>query len=280
MRNAEDYPLVSIIIPTYNYANYLPKAIESCLNQSHKSLEIIVVDDGSTDNTERIVQGYGDKVAYVFQNNGGVSSARNKGLELAAGEFIAFLDADDYLMEDAIEVRLDSILKHPDVGAVITETYSKKGGRESCRPKLDNDMISSRFCEHLLLGRFPFATCAALIRSEIAKQFRFPVGLSNGEDIVYFAKVFFSTKVQYLQKPTAVTVWHEDSLRHNIGELKKQGIGLVPAILDDPLYNGTLNYLRKDFTSNRYLELFRKVYLSMIKSLRSSTIRWLSQLSL
>jgi glycosyltransferase involved in cell wall biosynthesis len=269
MRDYNPSPLISIIIPTYNYGKYLPVALESCLQQTYKNLEIIVIDDGSTDNTREIVERYGDRIVYIFQENAGVSAARNRGIESATGDFIGFLDADDYFIEDAIRTRLDILLKNAHLGAVITETYSKKGsdGSLSCQPGFKNDRSSGKFYEDLILGRLPFATCAVLTKGTIAKQFRFPVGLSNGEDVVYFCKIFFSTTAYYTQRPTAVTLWHEDSLRHNIEELKRQDTALVRAILNDPFYGGALEYLRKDFVSRRCLELFRKLYLAGEKGL-------------
>jgi glycosyltransferase involved in cell wall biosynthesis len=261
--------LVSIIIPTYNYAEYLPTALESCLGQTYKNLEIIVVDDGSTDNTKEVLERFKDKIVYIFQENAGVSAARNSGIKSATGDYIGFLDADDYFTEDAISTRLDILMRNPHVGAVITETYSKKGkdASLSCRPGFKKDKTSGKFYEDLVLGRLPFATCAVLIKGNIGKQFSFPVDLSNGEDVVYFSKVFFSATVYYTQKATAVTLWHEDSLRHNIEELKRQDIALVRTILNDPFYGGALEYLRKDFMSRRYLEIFRKLYLAGDKRL-------------
>ncbi len=259
MTDKTHLPLVSVIIPTYNYGRYLPRAIESCLNQSYTALEIIVVDDGSTDNTQEVAKRYQDRIVYIRQENGGVSAARNKGLEQATGAFIAFLDADDYITEDAIQTRLEALTKNPEAGVVITEAYSKKGESLSYRPSLKKDIVSNRFYEELLMGRFPLTTSTSLIQSHIAKQHQFPVGLSNGEDIVYFAKLFFVTPVCYLTKPTDIAVWHEDSLRHNIGVLKEQGAELIKAIFDDPFYGGALDYLRKGFTANRYLEIFKKL---------------------
>ncbi|MCX5811428.1 MAG: glycosyltransferase family 2 protein [Proteobacteria bacterium] len=262
MKDKTDFPLVSIIIPTYNYAGFLHRAIQSCLNQSYKSIEIIVIDDGSTDNTKEIAESYGNMIIYIQQENSGVSSARNRGLDHAAGDYIAFLDADDYLTENAIEIRLNVLLQNPEAGAVITETYSQKNEGLSCKPRFKSDTMSDKFYEDLLLGRFPFGTCAALIRSSIAKQFRFPTGISNGEDVVYFTKIFFIAPVYYLTEPTAVTVWHSDSLRHDIGELKRQGVSLAQVIFDDPFYGGAIEHLRKDYIANRHLELFRKLYLN------------------
>lgn len=86
---------ISVIIPTYNSARFICKAIESVLSQTFKDFEIIVIDDGSTDNTGNVLNHYGDKIIYITQANRGVSSARNVGLKLAKSEYVAFLDADD-----------------------------------------------------------------------------------------------------------------------------------------------------------------------------------------
>ncbi len=259
MTDKTSSPLVSIIIPTYNYGRYLGKALESCFKQTYSPLEVIVVDDGSTDDTKEIVRGYGSRIVFIRQENSGVSAARNKGLEVAKGELITFLDADDYMPEDAIQTRVEALTAHPEAGAVATESYSKKGESLTYDPTFKEDRLSDRFYEDLLRGRFPLTTSTVMIRKGIAKRFRFPVGLSNGEDTVYFTKVFFVTTVCYLMKPTDVSVWHGDSLRHNIDELKRHGVRLVEAIFDDPFYKGALDYLRKDFTVDRYLEIFKKL---------------------
>ncbi|MCF6312304.1 MAG: glycosyltransferase [Verrucomicrobiales bacterium] len=93
----EELPSVSIIIPCYNYAHFLPDAIESALNQTYSRCEVIVVDDGSTDNTSKIAESYGDPVRYIYQKNAGLSAARNTGIRKSVGEFLVFLDADDKL---------------------------------------------------------------------------------------------------------------------------------------------------------------------------------------
>jgi glycosyltransferase involved in cell wall biosynthesis len=96
-------PLVSVIIPNYNYANYLREAIESVLSQTYTNIEIIVVDDGSKDNSAEVLQEFGDKITVIFQQNAGVSVARNNGVANSKGEFIAFLDADDVWLAEKIE---------------------------------------------------------------------------------------------------------------------------------------------------------------------------------
>ena len=103
--------LVSVIIPMYNAEKYISTAINSVVNQSYKNVEIIVVNDGSKDNSYNIVkENFGDKAKLITQENGGVSSARNTGLDAAEGEYIMFLDSDDSLCDDAIEKCVESII--------------------------------------------------------------------------------------------------------------------------------------------------------------------------
>jgi len=258
----EEKETVSIIIPTYNYAIFLPTAIRSCLDQTYKPIEIIVVDDGSTDNTKEVVKEFSCNIIYLYQENRGVSAARNRGLELARGNYLAFLDSDDYLTEDSIEIKIDIFKKYPDVGIIFSSTYSKTAGEKELRhkPWLPEPVISEKFYEDLLLRKIPFQTSGNLMRSAIAKRFRFPTQLSNGEDIVYFAKIFFSTKGYFLPKPTVVNLRHPGSLRHNIAEIREDGF--IEAIFDDPFYKGTLDHLRKRCKVNRHLELSRRFFLS------------------
>jgi glycosyltransferase involved in cell wall biosynthesis len=97
---------VSVIIPAYNGDRYIKEAIDSVLAQTYPNYEIIVVDDGSTDNTRSIIQSYGNKINYISQENQGVAAARNRGLKLAQGEYIAFLDQDDFFLPDKLATQL------------------------------------------------------------------------------------------------------------------------------------------------------------------------------
>jgi glycosyltransferase involved in cell wall biosynthesis len=98
-------PLVSVIIPVFNTEKYLGEAIQSVLSQSYKPLEIIIVDDGSTDNTAKIVESFGSLVRYHYQKNSGPGAARNQGIKMANGDFFAFLDADDLWMADKMKLQ-------------------------------------------------------------------------------------------------------------------------------------------------------------------------------
>jgi glycosyltransferase involved in cell wall biosynthesis len=111
-------PLVSAAITTYNRARYLPEAIESVLGQTFRDLELIVVDDGSTDDTEAAVAPYLDRLRYARQDNKGRSAARNAAVELAQGEFVAFCDSDDRWLPDRLERQLATIAQAPRIGMV------------------------------------------------------------------------------------------------------------------------------------------------------------------
>ncbi|MFQ5850235.1 MAG: glycosyltransferase family 2 protein [Candidatus Binatia bacterium] len=114
-------PKISVIIPTYNHAKYLPEALDSILNQTYKAFEIIVVDDGSTDNTKEIVARYRDKIRYAYQQNGKQAKARNTGITISSGEYIAFLDADDVWMPEMLELQVRLLDQNPGIGLVFAD---------------------------------------------------------------------------------------------------------------------------------------------------------------
>src|ERR687898_3616338 len=108
----EAAPLVSVVIPCYNQARFLGEAIESVLAQSYPHFEVIVVDDGSTDNTSEVAASYAG-VRYIRQENQGLAGARNAGIRRSRGSYLVFLDADDRLLADALEAGLASLEEHP-----------------------------------------------------------------------------------------------------------------------------------------------------------------------
>ncbi len=119
MNNDSDQnPLVSVIIPVYNGEQYLAQAIESVLFQEYHPLEILVVDDGSTDRTAQIAQQF-DKISYLYQSNQGHGAAKNFGIQHSHGEYIAFLDADDRWLPNKLNLQVKHLLEHPDIGFVI-----------------------------------------------------------------------------------------------------------------------------------------------------------------
>lgn len=114
-------PRVSVVIPTYNCAKFLGRTIDSALRQTYRDFEIIVVDDGSTDDTQALVAAYEESVRYVYQTNQGASAARNAALSRASGEFIAYLDADDLWRPDKLIRQVEFLDAHSTCGFVHTE---------------------------------------------------------------------------------------------------------------------------------------------------------------
>lgn len=113
--------LVSVIIPTYNRANLLDQAIESALAQTHTAVEVLVVDDGSTDNTREVTRRYDSRVRYIYQKNAGVAAARNTGMMNARGEFIALLDSDDIWLPWKLAAQVAFLRRFPQLGFVWTD---------------------------------------------------------------------------------------------------------------------------------------------------------------
>ena len=113
-------PLISVIVPCYNVEEYLPKCIESILNQTYRNLEILLVDDGSPDNCGRICDEYAAKdsrIRIIHKKNGGLSDARNAALDVMTGEYVTFIDSDDYVSDDYVEY-LYKIIKESGVKIV------------------------------------------------------------------------------------------------------------------------------------------------------------------
>jgi glycosyltransferase involved in cell wall biosynthesis len=113
--------MVSVIIPTYNRAGIVQASIESVLQQTYPNVEVVVVDDGSSDDTRRVVESYGEPVRYVYQQNAGVSAARNTGFARARGEFVALLDSDDQFLPWKLEAQVRVLREHPEAGMVWTD---------------------------------------------------------------------------------------------------------------------------------------------------------------
>lgn len=117
---------VSIIVPVYNTGKYIKKCIESLLNQTHKNLEIILINDGSKDNSEEIILSYKDsRIKYIAKENEGIGKTRNLGIEVASGDYLMFIDSDDYIREDCVEKFLQKCQK-TNCDLVISNFYEDK----------------------------------------------------------------------------------------------------------------------------------------------------------
>ena len=115
-------PLISVIIPAFNAEKYLEEALTSINQQNYNPLEIIVIDDGSTDNTAKIAKDFSEQVKYIYQENSGPATARNTGIKMAEGDYISFLDADDLWLTNTLKIQLDLLQKSPQSKIVLGKT--------------------------------------------------------------------------------------------------------------------------------------------------------------
>ncbi len=146
--------LVSVVIPSFNHADFLPDAIQSAMKQTYGPVEIIVIDDGSSDETEHVVKSY-QNVRYVKQRNSGVTAARNVGLKLSTGSYVVFLDADDRLLAQAIEIGIRSLRANPDCALTFGTFYmiDGEGKRKGvCHPLCQRRYGYSDFLEQNFIG--------------------------------------------------------------------------------------------------------------------------------
>lgn len=194
--------MFSVIIPAYNAALYIKNSVISVLNQSFKDFEILVVDDGSTDNTREIVMTIQDeRVQYIVQPNGGVSSARNTGICAARGEYICFLDADDLWKPNHLETISYLIEKYPESDVFLTghEILLHNGNTivKVC-PGIEDDLQIDNMFQHLFkYGYFINTNSVSCKKSTFDSVGLFEVGVKNGEDDDMWYRLFayYSTAV-------------------------------------------------------------------------------------
>lgn len=185
-------PQISVIIPAYNAQNTILETIASVQQQSFSDFELIVINDGSTDQTLELLQTLNDDRLKIFSySNGGISTARNRGIAQSSGEFLAFLDADDLWTPDKLAAQLEMLLQHPEAGVAYSWTYfmeEKNGSRilHPCKPVYYQGDVYPK----LLVGDFIYNASNALIRrSAIAAIGEFDPALKGCEDWDYWVRL-------------------------------------------------------------------------------------------
>lgn len=190
--------LITVIIPIYNVGTYVEATIKSLLAQSYKNIEIILVDDGSTDDSGGVCDKYAERdkrIKVIHKANGGVSSARNVGLEEAKGEYVAFVDGDDIVSADYIK-SLYEMLKENDVDMSVQVYYNMFSAKKekSVTENIDRVMSANEFMEFEILGCRDTSVYVKLYRLEIIQSYniRFDENITNLEDMLFL--------FQYLSK--------------------------------------------------------------------------------
>lgn len=197
-------PRVSVIIPTYNNARLLPETVDGILRQSVRDFELIVVDDGSTDDTAKIIQGVYPQIHYVYQSNRGPAAARNEGVRLAHGEYIAFCDHDDIWNERHLEALLSCFSSQP--AAALAFDNAQYFGEAVSQPWLHlkhgktDLLLKGPVSPAVLLWHYPVATMSVvMVRKSLFKQLG---GLNEGilalDDLHFYLRLAAQEEVRYV----------------------------------------------------------------------------------
>ena len=221
---------LSVIVPTYNRGSFLPGCIESLRKAGVPDLEIIIVDDGSTDDTRAVVASLGSDLRYIYQDNQGLSAARNTGIRASRGRFIAYLDSDDFWLPGVADNLIGFLEHHPQLGAVFADarmgnpesgyvSWFDAAGREEFRSlpaehvELGLRMLEPLPFYRLMLSRNAIFTGAVILRREVVSQHGLfnPALLSTGDWEVWL-RLIHQTRFAYSMEPLAIYTKHAGAM--------------------------------------------------------------------
>lgn len=224
--------MVSIIIPVYNGENFIRDSIESLLNQTYKNIEIIVVDDGSTDKTAEIVKTF-EVVRYIYQVNKGPSASRNLGMSLAKGKYIAFLDADDLYEPEKLQKQVEILEKNDNVDIIYTDMKLVDKNLHFRKIIKSDYVIEDQKSFHaMLLFRqiVPIPPSIMIRRKCYDDGIRYNVNLVNAEDYEFIIKLAERYKFEYLQESLYIYRRHEGNLTNQHEKQIKAEIDIIKSL--------------------------------------------------
>ncbi len=258
--------LFSIIIPTYNYAIEVPRAIRSVLKQNEKDWELIVVNDGSTDNTCNVLEKLQENSSFTVlnQKNSGPAATRNNGISRSSGQYLIFLDADDEMSENALQYFRDAISQQPDVGVFIGghDSIYPSGKSKQHLPKLKVSTNVDILKAYLIDKSLAISNGPTAMRRDIFSTYLYPEQFRCTEDIPVFAHAISNFKVALISKSLARIHKHDDSLRHNTQLAQEIGLSLVDEIFSKDRIPKECQKLKSEYSSIRSLSLFRTFFLA------------------
>ncbi len=261
-----DEVLISVIIPAYNYAHLLPRAIDSVLVQMAADVELVVVNDGSTDATREVLAEYAirhPQLRVINQANAGAAAARNHGIRESHGSYALLLDADDELLPDALAELRAVVATDPTAGMVLgAQITVYPDGRERLRlptavPRTSPLELAKRY---LLEKRVSISHSCSLFRRDLLQQRPYPENLRGGEDVAVFAFLLVSAPVAIIRAPLARIHKHADSLRHNRDNEEQRAVAMVSEVFG--VLPTECQPLRRRYAAQRFLSLFRAALLA------------------
>jgi glycosyltransferase involved in cell wall biosynthesis len=220
-REGPDEPLVSVLLAVRNREACVARAIASVLAQTYRPLELIVVDDGSTDDTRRVVESFGESVTLIEQAQGGVYAARNLGLRHARGELIGFIDSDDAWVPDKLVAQVP-LIRRPEVGLVFGDTIHVTAPREDApRTGLTSFQVAppvrGRIAERFAWCNF-VPTCTVLVRRSCLEEIGgFSTAGELSADYLAWFRIALRHELDYVDRPVAEYTLHADGISFDLG---------------------------------------------------------------
>lgn len=243
-------PEVSVIITTYNYGHMLAESIDSVMTQDYDDFELIVVDDGSTDNTSEVVSRYGDRIRYVRQDHSGIAAARNHGIAEAKADLIAFQDADDLWAPNTLSLRVQSIKRHPELGLVFGDAIVLRDGEIVVHSFLKERAVLRTLdtvCERGYLRIISESAFPALLKERfipipsiiIPKQRFDEVGpwdasFEGVEDYEFYLRLSKRFRLGYLDRVLVTCRIHGANVSCSVSKQNERRINLLRRFEDDP----------------------------------------------
>jgi len=225
--------MVSIIMPLYNSQDYIKEAISSVLNQSYMDFELIIINDGSTDRSVEIVESFDDsRIIFLSQNNRGVSSARNRGLDICFGEYITFLDSDDVLPIDSLKSRVEYLEENRDVdlvdGIISVQNSSLSSEMREYKPYYNGYLLDKL----LLLDDRVFFNVCYFFRADILDNRQFDTSFTHCEDLLFFIELSQKRAITYGYVEDIIYIYRDtpNSAMSRIDDLERGYISLLKKI--------------------------------------------------
>ena len=253
-------PKVSVIIPTYNRSSLIADAIQSVLAQTFGDFEIIVIDDGSTDNTKELVDNFKDpRIRYLYQKNQGVSVARNTGIQASRGEYVAFLDSDDTLLKEALEKRVEVLDRHPEAAFSYGQIYfvDEKGRIIQLEPRSKSSYVREGIEElrEILTFGHQFNNSAAMVRRSCLQEVGgFNPAFTCCQDVDLWVRLARKYSVAHIAEPLAVFLGQPRPERGPQLLEEKHSL-IIESIFDDSKLGPSLSHLRP----NAYFILYTRL---------------------
>ncbi len=263
-----DSLIFSVVIPAYNYAETLGRAVDSVIPQLSATSELIIIDDGSTDDTPRVIHNLAEQYPRRFlahrKVNGGLASVRNKGIELAKGRYLIFLDADDEMEAGALELLRAHLDTYPTTRFIVGGHLSVKPDGTIRRhfPGVLPGSPAQRLRAYLLDKSISLANGACAMHRDIFSMGNYPERFRSAEDVPVFAQALANFPCTVINSPLARIHKHDDSLRHDLAHAKSGGVALVDEVFSPNRLGPECQVLRREYYVQRCLSLFRSAYLN------------------